>query len=159
MKKYARFFLALAAAILAAAPDAQAADCTPPPKDLVTKDIKVGEGKTAGFKNGVMAFYTGWLYDGCAKEFKGKQFDSNAGSAVPFGFMLGAGKVIKGWDEGLIGMKEGGKRILIIPADKAYGERGAGGVIPPNAPLLFEVELAQIGYQPAEQMAPAPAAK
>lgn len=155
MKKYFAIFLALAASTCAIAQDAKTGSCPPAPKDLVTKDLKVGDGKTVGFKNGVMTFYTGWVYDGCAKDFKGKQFDSNEGNAVPFGFLVGVGKVIKGWDEGLLGMKEGGKRLLIIPADKAYGERGAGGVIPPNAPLVFEVQLVQIGYQPADQLPPA----
>jgi FKBP-type peptidyl-prolyl cis-trans isomerase FkpA len=152
-KQIAALFLALAASACATAEDAKpAADakaaCAPAPKDLVAKDLKVGDGKTAGFRNGVMTWYTGWLYDACAKDHKGKQFDSNVGSGVPFGFMVGAGKVIKGWDEGVLGMREGGKRLLVIPADKAYGDRGAGGVIPPGAPLVFEVELVQIGYQP-----------
>ena len=124
--------------------------CATPPKELVVKDLKKGSGPEVKFRTAVMVGYTGWLYDGCAKEFKGKQFDSNAGKEVPFGFMIGAGKVIKGWDEGLIGMQEKGKRLLIIPPDKAYGERAVGGVIPPNATLVFEVDLDRIAYQPPE---------
>jgi FKBP-type peptidyl-prolyl cis-trans isomerase FkpA len=159
LKQFAAFLLALAAAACATAQETKPAtdaksDCAAAPKELVVKDVKDGSGKTAGFRNGLMVFYTGWLYDGCAKDLKGKQFDSNTGNAVPFGFVLGAGRVIKGWDEGLMGMKEGAKRTLIIPADKAYGERGAGGVIPPNATLIFDVDLAQIGYQPVDAPLP-----
>jgi FKBP-type peptidyl-prolyl cis-trans isomerase len=128
--------------------------CTPPPKDLVKKDIAPGKGdRTVEFKTPVHVSYTGWLYDPCAKDFKGEKFDSSEGRATPFGFMVGAGKVIKGWDEGLPGMKEGGKRTLIIPPDKAYGPAGAGGGrIPPNATLVFDVELLDI-------IGPAPAPK
>jgi peptidylprolyl isomerase len=81
--------------------------------------------------------YTGWLWDGTAK---GKKFDSPR-SGDPFSFALGKGQVIKGWDEGVAGMKVGGKRTLIIPPGLGYGARGAGGVIPPNATLIFDVEL------------------
>ena len=93
--------------------------------------------------------YTGWLYDGCAKDLKGEQFDTSQGRVTPFGFIVGAGRVIKGWDEGVLGMKAGGKRTLIIPADKGYGERGAGGgKIPPNATLVFDVEVIAIPGPP-----------
>lgn len=104
-------------------------------------DIKAGTGKTATAGRSVEVHYTGWLYhDG----LKGKQFDSSRGRG-PFSFPLGAGEVIKGWDEGVAGMKEGGRRTLIIPPQLAYGERGAGGgIIPPNATLLFEVELLRV---------------
>jgi FKBP-type peptidyl-prolyl cis-trans isomerase len=130
------------------------ANCTPPPKELVTRDLAPGSGdKTVMARSGVSVGYTGWLYDPCAKDFKGEKFDSSEGRATPFGFMVGAGRVIKGWDEGLIGMKEGGKRVLIIPADKAYGAAGAaGGKIPPGATLVFEVEVFAIPFP-----APAPA--
>ena len=104
-------------------------------------DTKAGTGKTAATGRSVEVHYTGWLYlDG----LKGKQFDSSRGRG-PFSFPLGAGQVIKGWDEGVAGMKEGGRRTLIIPPQLAYGERGAGGgIIPPNATLLFEVELLRV---------------
>ena len=88
--------------------------------------------------------YTGWLYDPAAPDGHGQKFDSSLDRNVPFGFFLGGGKVIKGWDEGIIGMKVGGKRTLVIPPDKGYGARGAGGVIPPNATLLFDVELLEV---------------
>ncbi len=104
-------------------------------------DTKTGTGKTATAGRDVEVHYTGWLYlDG----LKGRQFDSSRGRG-PFSFPLGAGRVIKGWDEGVAGMKEGGRRTLIIPPQLAYGERGAGGgIIPPNATLLFEVELLRV---------------
>jgi FKBP-type peptidyl-prolyl cis-trans isomerase len=104
-------------------------------------DAKVGAGKTATAGRDVEVHYTGWIYlDG----LKGKQFDSSRGRG-PFAFPLGAGRVIKGWDEGVVGMKEGGRRTLIIPPQLAYGESGAGGgIIPPNATLLFEVELLRV---------------
>jgi FKBP-type peptidyl-prolyl cis-trans isomerase FkpA len=88
--------------------------------------------------------YTGWLYDPAAADGHGAKFDSSLDRKVPFGFFLGVGKVIKGWDEGVVGMKVGGKRTLVIPAHMGYGERGAGGIIPPNATLLFAVELIEV---------------
>ena len=85
--------------------------------------------------------YTGWLYDEHAKDKRGKKFDSSLDHGQPFSFTLGQGMVIKGWDEGVAGMHVGGKRLLLIPAALGYGARGAGGVIPPNASLVFEVDL------------------
>jgi FKBP-type peptidyl-prolyl cis-trans isomerase FkpA len=122
------------------------AQCTPAPTELVKKDIAPGKGdKTIEFKTPIHVSYTGWLYDGCAKDFKGEKFDSSEGRVTPFGFLVGVGKVIKGWDEGLLGMKEGGKRTLIIPSNLAYGPAGAGGGrIPPNATLVFDVEIIDI---------------
>ena len=88
--------------------------------------------------------YTGWIYDDSKPDKKGAKFDSSRDRQAPFGFLLGAGKVIRGWDEGVVGMKVGGQRTLIIPPAMGYGERGAGGVIPPNATLIFDVELLEV---------------
>jgi FKBP-type peptidyl-prolyl cis-trans isomerase len=109
------------------------------PSGLRYADIKVGQGAPARSGKEVTVHYTGWIYlDG----LKGKKFDSSRDRGQPFGFPLGAGQVIKGWDEGVAGMRPGGQRTLIIPPDLAYGARGAGnGVIPPNATLIFDVEL------------------
>lgn len=148
--------LALAAAFAAACgttpepPKVAAAprQCTPPPSELVTKDLAAGSGKTLTFRTAANFWYTGWLYDGCAPDFKGKQFDSNIGK-VPLGISVGTGRVIKGWDEGLVGMKEKGKRLLIIPPHKAYGTREfPDGRIPPNSTLVFEVEVVNVVHQP-----------
>jgi FKBP-type peptidyl-prolyl cis-trans isomerase len=104
---------------------------------LKSEDLKEGAGAAAKSGDTVDVHYTGWLKDGT-------KFDSSVDRGQPFSFPLGAGRVIKGWDEGVQGMKVGGKRRLIIPPDLAYGARGAGGVIPPNAELTFEVELLKI---------------
>ncbi|MSQ50646.1 MAG: FKBP-type peptidyl-prolyl cis-trans isomerase [Betaproteobacteria bacterium] len=106
-------------------------------------DTVVGKGKEAISGRVVDVHYTGWLYEPAANNQRGKQFDSSVGRG-PFSFPLGAGRVIKGWDEGVAGMKVGGKRTLVIPAEMGYGARGAGGVIPPNATLLFDVELLDV---------------
>ena len=98
-----------------------------------------GEGITAG-KIAVVN-YTGWLYDASAKDNKGKQFDSSRTGGQPFKFPVGTGQVIKGWDQGVLGMKVGESRRLVIPADLAYGDSGAGGVIPPGATLVFDIDL------------------
>ena len=111
---------------------------------LTIVDNKVGEGKEAQSGSTVSVDYTGWLYDPSAPDKKGKKFDSSLDRGDPFSFVLGRGTVIRGWDEGVKGMKEDGKRTLIIPPDMAYGKRGAGGVIPPDATLLFDVELISV---------------
>ncbi len=109
--------------------------------ELVKTDVKLGNGAEATAGHNVTVHYTGWLYNEAAPEHKGTKFDSSRDRNEPFGFMLGAGQVIKGWDQGVEGMKVGGQRTLIIPASLGYGARGAGGVIPPNATLVFDVEL------------------
>ena len=111
---------------------------TTTPSGLIVDDVVVGAGKTAAAGQQVSVHYTGWLLFGGEK---GKKFDSSKDRGDPFGFALGGGQVIKGWDEGVQGMKVGGKRTLTIPPELGYGARGAGGVIPPNATLIFEVEL------------------
>ena len=105
---------------------------------LQFEDTVVGTGAEAAPGRNVTVHYTGWLYENDAQ---GAKFDSSKDRGEPFVFALGAGMVIKGWDEGVQGMKEGGQRTLIIPATLGYGARGAGGVIPPNATLKFDVEL------------------
>ncbi|MGH8060678.1 MAG: FKBP-type peptidyl-prolyl cis-trans isomerase [Pseudoxanthomonas sp.] len=105
---------------------------------LQFEDTIVGTGADAKSGRNVTVHYTGWLYENGEQ---GAKFDSSKDRGEPFMFALGAGMVIKGWDEGVQGMKEGGQRTLIIPANLGYGARGAGGVIPPNATLKFDVEL------------------
>jgi len=111
------------------------------PTALIKNDVKVGKGAEANEGKTVAVHYTGWLFDAKAKDFHGKQFDSSRTRGKAFKFPLGAGRVIKGWDQGVQGMKVGGQRTLIIPAKLGYGDRGAGGVIPPNSVLVFDVEL------------------
>jgi FKBP-type peptidyl-prolyl cis-trans isomerase FkpA len=108
---------------------------------LQSEDITVGSGAEAVAGKRVRVHYTGWLYDPTAPNNRGKKFDSSKDRGVPFSFGLGGGEVIRGWDEGVQGMKVGGTRVLTIPPEMGYGARGAGGVIPPNATLVFEVEL------------------
>lgn len=107
-------------------------------------DKKTGDGAEAVPGASVAVDYTGWLYDASASNHHGKKFDSSLDRGKPLSFTLGAGRVIKGWDQGIEGMREGGKRTLIIPADLAYGSRGAGDAIPPNATLIFDVELHKV---------------
>jgi len=108
-------------------------------------DVKTGAGAEAVTGRPVLVHYTGWLHDPAAPEGKGRKFDSSKDRGLPFGFIVGAGRVIKGWDQGVAGMKVGGQRTLIIPPALGYGERGAGGgLIPPNATLIFDVELVSV---------------
>jgi len=132
----------LALAIIAATPlgrsDAATNQVIEMPNGLKYTDTKTGDGAAAAGGNKVSVHYTGWLYNNGAK---GAKFDSSVDRGQPFQFTLGAHQVIAGWDEGVAGMKVGGKRTLIIPPELGYGARGAGGVIPPNATLMFDVEL------------------
>lgn len=109
--------------------------------ELVKIDTLVGQGREAEPGFNVTVHYTGWLYDASKPDNKGEKFDSSVDRKEPFVFFLGGGQVIQGWDEGFAGMKVGGKRTLVIPPHMGYGEYGAGGVIPPNATLVFDVEL------------------
>jgi FKBP-type peptidyl-prolyl cis-trans isomerase FkpA len=108
---------------------------------LQKNDTVVGTGAEATPGKSVSVHYTGWLYSENAPDHKGTKFDSSVDRKEPFDFNLGAGMVIQGWDQGVAGMKVGGKRTLTIPPAMGYGARGAGGVIPPNATLVFDVEL------------------
>jgi FKBP-type peptidyl-prolyl cis-trans isomerase FkpA len=126
------------------APKASAATADGAPKELMTLDRKEGEGPAAAANDPVAVHYTGYLWDASAPLNKGTKFDSSIERGVPIGFIIGAGRVIKGWDEGIVGMKVGGQRTLVIPPDKAYGEKGAGALIAPNSTLVFDVELMSI---------------
>jgi FKBP-type peptidyl-prolyl cis-trans isomerase len=106
--------------------------------------LKPGTGATVAGGQMAVVQYTGWLYETGATDNKGKQFDSSRTRGEPFKFPLGTGSVIKGWDQGVLGMKVGESRRLVIPPDLAYGDQGAGGVIPPGATLVFDVELVGI---------------
>jgi FKBP-type peptidyl-prolyl cis-trans isomerase len=108
---------------------------------LQIDDVTIGSGATARAGGEVIVHYTGWLFDAAAPNQRGRKFDSSKDRNDPFRFDLGGGMVIAGWDEGVQGMHVGGKRVLVIPPNLGYGARGAGGVIPPNATLVFEVEL------------------
>jgi FKBP-type peptidyl-prolyl cis-trans isomerase FkpA len=110
------------------------------PTSLQSTDTTVGTGATAAAGNTVTVNYTGWLYNASASNFRGTQFDSSVGKQA-FQFKLGVGQVIAGWDQGVAGMKVGGTRTLIIPSSLSYGSTGAGNVIPPNAALVFTVDL------------------
>jgi peptidylprolyl isomerase len=130
--------IALAGAFAAISPSSAKAEEVTTPSGLKFTDTKAGSGATPKQGQTCVMHYTGWLYvDGA----KGKKFDSSVDRGQPFEFPIGARRVIAGWDEGVATMKVGGKRTLIIPPDLGYGARGAGGVIPPNATLIFDVEL------------------
>ena len=112
--------------------------------EMQVNDLVVGQGTEATPGSRVTVHYSGWLYEQSAPDHKGKAFDSSRKSGQPFSFALGARQVIAGWDQGVAGMRVGGQRRLVIPAALAYGDRGAGGVIPPNATLVFDVELLDV---------------
>jgi FKBP-type peptidyl-prolyl cis-trans isomerase len=125
-----------------AAPSAQP---PAPITELQRIDLVVPEGEGVSQGQVAVVHYTGWLYDPHAPDHKGKKFDSSRDQGRPFRFKIGAGEVIKGWDEGVQGMRVGGQRRLIVPASLGYGSEGAGdGVIPPNSPLVFDIELLAI---------------
>ena len=111
---------------------------------MKTVELKPGTGEGIAAGKIAVVQYTGWLYETSAADNKGKQFDSSRTGGQPFRFPVGAGQVIKGWDQGVAGMKIGESRRLIIPADLAYGDSGAGGVIPPGATLVFDIDLVAI---------------
>ena len=112
--------------------------------ELQIIDHSQGDGDEAVEGKSIVVHYTGWLYDDSAEDNKGSKFDSSLDRNDPFSFILGAGQVIRGWDQGFAGMKVGGNRTLIIPPDMGYGASGAGNVIPPNATLVFDVELLEV---------------
>ncbi len=114
------------------------------PQELQKSDVKQGSGVEAVAGKRVVVHYSGWLYDPTAPAGKGRKFDSSRDRGTPFDFSLGRGEVIRGWDDGVAGMKIGGQRTLVIPPQMGYGARGAGGVIPPNATLIFDVELLDV---------------
>jgi len=116
---------------------------TPAPQVTIT-DIKIGTGAEAADGQKLAVHYTGWLYDAKAPNNHGKKFDSSYDRGTPITIRLGEHRVIAGWEQGLVGMKVGGKRTLIIPSELAYGARGAAGVIPPNAVLVFDVNLVAV---------------
>ena len=112
--------------------------------EFIKIDIKTGTGKEATAGKVVSVHYTGWLFDKSAADNKGKKFDSSRDRPGNFTFPLGTGRVIKGWDQGVQGMKVGGQRTLMIPPSMGYGARGAGNIIPANATLIFDVELMEV---------------
>ncbi len=116
----------------------------PPVATLEVGELQAGSGAPIIAGQKAVVQYTGWLFETSAPDKKGKQFDSTRTSGQPFSFVVGAGQVIKGWDQGVLGMKVGGRRRLTIPADLGYGDVGAGDVIPPGAALVFDVELVAI---------------
>lgn len=111
---------------------------------LQKTDTTVGTGNEALKGKTAVVHYTGWLYDPAAADKKGRKFDSSVDRGQPFIFPIGGGRVIRGWDEGVVGMRVGGRRTLVIPPEMAYGSRGAGGVIPPDAILVFDIELLDV---------------
>ena len=144
MKTLSRRSFVITAAAIAGAPSlaiAQAGKKMTTPSGLQIEDTKAGTGATPRTGQTCVMHYTGWLYENGQK---GKKFVSSVDRGQPFDFPIGTGRVIKGWDEGVASMKVGGKRTLIIPPSLGYGARGAGGVIPPNATLIFEVELLDV---------------
>lgn len=138
MRRLSAAFAAVLLVAFAVAPTTWAADKI---IQLQKIDRVSGNGTVARDGDVVQVNYTGWLYDAAAKDHRGKEFDSSLDGGEPIDFTLGAGEVIQGWDQGIRGMRVGGKRTLIIPARLAYGSRGAGDAVPPDAALVFDVDL------------------
>ncbi|MDH3977064.1 MAG: FKBP-type peptidyl-prolyl cis-trans isomerase [Gammaproteobacteria bacterium] len=142
------FIIAFAAALTAGCGQSGQGPKTSPDvsavQTLQITDIKLGEGAVAEKGKTIVVHYTGWLYESGLPDNKGSKFDSSVDRGDPFVFPLGAGRVIKGWDEGFAGMRVGGSRMIVIPPNMGYGARGAGGAIPPNATLIFDVELLDV---------------
>lgn len=123
---------------------AESVQATQGERKMVIETVETGAGEPIQAGQTAVVHYTGWLFDPQAELNRGEKFDSSRDRGQPFSFPVGAGRVIRGWDEGVAGMLVGERRILTIPADMGYGARGAGGVIPPNATLVFDVELLEI---------------
>jgi FKBP-type peptidyl-prolyl cis-trans isomerase FkpA len=132
------------AGLIAACGNKPIAVPTPGVESMQSVQLKAGSGPEITAGKIAVVQYTGWLYEVSARDNKGKQFDSSRTAGQPFRFALGTGQVIKGWDQGVVGMKIGESRRLVIPADLAYGDSGAGGVIPPGAALIFDIDLVAI---------------
>lgn len=124
-----------------AEPSAEPPGAAMPPEQLISQDIEPGSGAAVTAGQSAVVHYTGWLWDAAAPENKGRKFDSSRDHGDTFSFRVGGGEVIRGWDQGVEGMKVGGKRRLVIPPELGYGARGAGGAIPGGATLVFDVEL------------------
>jgi FKBP-type peptidyl-prolyl cis-trans isomerase len=145
-----RLIAACALGLIAACSEKPAAPTAPPgaataeASQMQIVELKPGTGPAIAAGQKAVVEYTGWLYETAAADKKGKEFDSSKNGGQSFRFTVGAGQVIKGWDQGVLGMKVGEKRRLTIPADLGYGDVGAGGVIPPGATLIFEVDLVGI---------------
>jgi len=138
----------IVASVFVAVAGLNAAGCENPaqpsvPATFTVTDLRAGTGAQAETGRFISVQYTGWLYNGTAQDKKGAQFDASK-PEQPFVFWLGTGQVIQGWDQGLVGMKVGGLRRLIVPAELAYGRAGAGNSIPPNATLVFDIELVSV---------------
>jgi len=137
-------FVIVLAGLIAACGNKPIAVPTPGVDSMQSVQLKAGSGPEITAGKIAVVQYTGWLYEVSAQDNKGKQFDSSRSAGQPFRFPLGTGQVIKGWDLGVVGMKIGESRRLVIPAELAYGDSGAGGVIPPGAALIFDIDLVAI---------------
>lgn len=136
--------VALLVTVACGGSDSIPTSASPPGAPFSQTDLRVGSGADATTGRRLTVHYTGWLYDPTQPDQKGRQFDSSVGRQ-PFVFTLGAGQVIRGWDQGVVGMKVGGQRRLVIPPELAYGSAGAGGgAIPPNSTLVFDIELLDV---------------